>query len=91
MHKKASPPKQYSVVQAQPGPDKDCKSDKANAAKSNTEREEKQHEVCEKDPQSMEESEEKPFEGYNRNPKPMTPKPGAAQIWLASLKTKGRR
>ena len=36
----------------------------------------------------MEESEEKPPEGYNNNPKPATPKPGAAQIWLASLKTK---
>ena len=36
----------------------------------------------------MEESEEKPPEGYNKNPKPETPKPGAAQIWLASLKTK---
>ena len=34
---------------------------------------------------------EKPFEGYNNNPKPVTPKPGAAQIWLASLKTKGGR
>ena len=36
----------------------------------------------------MEESEEKPLEGYNANPKPVTPKPGAAQIWLASLQTK---
>ena len=36
----------------------------------------------------MEESEEKPPEGYNNNPKPVTPKPGAAQLWLAGLKTK---
>ena len=35
----------------------------------------------------MEESEEKPPEGYNNNPKPVTPKPGAAQLWLAGLKT----
>ena len=34
----------------------------------------------------MEESEEKPPEGYNNNPKPVTPKPGAAQLWLAGLK-----
>ena len=70
--KKASRPKQYSVVQAQPGPDKDCKSDKANAAKSNTEREEKQLEGWEKDPKSMEESEEKPLEGCDKDPKPVT-------------------
>ena len=38
-------------------------SDKANAAKSNTEREEKQLEGCENDPKSMDESEEKPCEG----------------------------
>ena len=85
--KHASRPKQYSAVQAQPGPDKYCKSDKANAAKSNTESEEKQLEGCEKDPKSMEESEEKPPEGYNNNPKPVTPKPGAGQLWFASLKT----
>ena len=36
----------------------------------------------------MAEGEENPPEGYNHNPKPVTPKPGAAQIWLASLKTK---
>ena len=36
----------------------------------------------------MEESEEKPPEGCNQDPKPMTPKPGAAQLWLAGLKTK---
>jgi len=43
-----------------------AKSDKANAAKSNTEREEKQPEGCEKDPKSMEESEEKPLEGCKK-------------------------
>ena len=80
--KKASPPKQDSVVQAQPGPDKYPKSDKANAPNSNTEREEKQPEGCEKDPKSMEESEEKSPEGYNKDPT------GAAQLWLAGLKTK---
>ena len=63
---KASPPKQDSVVQAQPGPDTYCNSDKAKSAKSNTEREEKQPEGCEQDPKSMEESEEKPPEGYNK-------------------------
>ena len=42
------------------------KSDKANAAKSNTEREKKQTEGCEKDPKSMEESEEKPPEGCKK-------------------------
>ena len=36
----------------------------------------------------MEESEEKPPEGYMNNPKPVTPKPWAAQIWLAGLQTK---
>ena len=36
----------------------------------------------------MEESEEKPPEGYNNNPKTVTPKPGAAPIWLANPKTK---
>ena len=36
----------------------------------------------------MEESEQNPPEGYKKNPKPVTPKPGAAQIWLASLHTK---
>ena len=36
----------------------------------------------------MEESEEKPPEGYNKDPNPVTPKPGAAQLWLAGLKTK---
>ncbi len=36
----------------------------------------------------MDEREEKPPEGCNNKPKPVTPKPGAAQIWLASLKTK---
>ena len=77
--KKASPPKQDSVVQAQPGQDKYPKSDKANALNSSTEREEKQPEGCEKDPKSMEESEEKPPEGCNKHPKPVTPKPGAAR------------
>ena len=88
MHTKTSPPKQDSVVQAQPGPDKYPKSDKAHAPNSSTDREEKQSEGCEQDPKSMEESEEKPLEGCNNDPKPVTPKPGAAQLWLASLKTK---
>ena len=48
--KKASLPKQDSVVQAQPGLDNYPKSDKANALHSNTKREEKQPEGCEKDP-----------------------------------------
>ena len=65
-----------------------AKSDKANAPNNNTEREEKQPEGCEKDPKSMEASEEKPPEGCNNDSKPMTPKPGAARLWLASLKTK---
>ena len=69
---KASPPKQYSVVQAQTGQYKDPKSDKANALNSSTEREEKQPEGCEKDPKSMEASEEKPPEGCNKDPKPVT-------------------
>ena len=85
-NKKASRPKQDSVVQTQPGPDKYCKRDKANAAKSNTEREEKQPEGCEKDPKSMEESEEKPPEGCANDPNPVIPKPGAAQLWLANLR-----
>ena len=85
---KASRPKQYSVVQAQPGQDKYLKSDKANALNSSTEREEKQPEGCEKDPKSMEESEEKPPEGCNKDPKSMTIQPRAAQLWLSSLKTK---
>ena len=33
----------------------------------------------------MEESEEKPPEGCNNDPKPVTPQPGAAQLWLGSL------
>ena len=33
-------------------------------------------------------TEEKPPEGCNQDPKPVTPKPGAAQLWLAGLKTK---
>ena len=85
--KKASRPKEYSVVQAQPGPDKDCKSDKAKAAKSNAEREEKQPEGCGKDPKSMEEREEKPPEGCNKHPKLVTIYPRAAELWLSSLKT----
>ena len=36
----------------------------------------------------MEESEEKPPEGCNQDPHPVTPKPGAAQLWLVGLKTK---
>ena len=36
----------------------------------------------------MEESEEKPPEGCNKEPKPVTPKLGAAQLWLAGLQTK---
>ena len=52
------------------GQDKYPKSDKANAPNSNAEREEKQSEGCEKDPN------------------PVTPKPGAAQLWLVGLKTK---
>ena len=35
----------------------------------------------------MEEHEEKPPEGCNNNHKRVTPKPGAAQLWLAGLKT----
>ena len=35
----------------------------------------------------MEKSEEKPPEGCNNDPKPVTPKPGAAQLRLAGLKT----
>ena len=35
----------------------------------------------------MEESEEKPTEGCKKDPKPVTPQPGAAQLWLGSLKT----
>ena len=35
----------------------------------------------------MEESEEKPPEGCNNDPKPVTPQPGAAQLWLGGLKT----
>ena len=49
-NKKASPPKQGSVVQAQPGQDKDPNSDKANALNNITGMEEKQPEGCEKDP-----------------------------------------
>ena len=36
----------------------------------------------------MEESEEKPPEGCNKDPNPVTRKPGAAQLWFAGLKTK---
>ena len=90
--KKASPPKQDSVVQAQRGPDKDCKSDKANAAKSNTEREEKQPEGCENDAKSRAESEEKPPEGCKKSIPSQwllsQGQPGTAQLWLASQKTK---
>ena len=40
----------------------------------------------------MEESEEKPTEGCNNNdPKPVTPQPGAAQLWLGGLKTVEQR
>jgi hypothetical protein len=42
---------------------------------------------CEKDPKSMKEREEKPPEGCNNDPRPVTLKPGAAQLWLAGLKT----
>ena len=63
------------------------KSDKAHAPNSNADREEKQPEGCEKDPKSTEESEEKPPEGCNKDPKPVTHQPGAAQLWLAGLKT----
>ena len=35
----------------------------------------------------MEEGEEKPPEGCSKDPKPVTPKPGAAQQWLAGLQT----
>ena len=70
--KQASPPNQYSGVQAQPGQDKYPKSDKANALNSGTDREEKQPEGCESDPKSMEESEENPPEGCNNDPKPVT-------------------
>ena len=63
------------------------KSGKANAPNSNEEREKKQLGGCEKDPKSMEEGEEKPPEGCNNDPKPVTPQPGAAQLWLGGLKT----
>ena len=32
--------------------------------------------------------EEKPPEGCNKDPKPVIPKPGAAQLWLVGLMTK---
>ena len=32
-------------------------------------------------------SEEKPTEGCKKDPKPVTPQPGAAQLWLGGLKT----
>ena len=35
----------------------------------------------------MEESEEKPPESCNNDPKPVTPQPGAAQLWLGGLTT----
>ena len=39
-------------------------------------------------PNSNAEREEKQLEGCEKDPKPVTPKPGAAQLWLAGLKTK---
>ncbi len=39
----------------------------------------------------MEESEEKPTEGCKKDPKPVTPQPGAAQLWLGGLKTMEER
>ena len=34
----------------------------------------------------MEEGEEKPTEGCKKDPKPVTPQPGAARLWLGGLK-----
>ena len=42
-------------------------------------------------PNNNAEREEKQPEGCEKDPKPVTPKPGAAQLWLAGLKTKRRK